>query len=261
MENPQLFGKIILQGTITALTGLHIGGAEKGLKIGGADLLVVRSPLRDNQPYIPGSSLKGKMRSLLEKSKGKEPNYTVQRGKPLRIHLCDDESKRPCELCKTFGMPGNLKTSEPTRLIVRDAFLAEDSTSELGKLSLDLPYTEVKSENVLDRITSAAMPRQIERVPAGTKFDFEAVYTIFDGDERNADIQNFKLVLEALQLVEDDYLGGQGTRGYGKVKFDVSILWKNAGSYEKGEAGEEVAPQGSVVQHLREFESVKSQLV
>lgn len=138
--------KIFMKGKIVAVTGLHIGGSNQGLAIGGADSPVIRDPLT-MVPYIPGSSLKGKMRSLLEKQLDKSPN-----GRP-----CDCGS---CVVCKIFGTSAN-KAKEPGRLIVRDAFMSNTSRNVLeNSANTDMPYTEVKTEASIDRITSSANPRQ-----------------------------------------------------------------------------------------------------
>ncbi|MFQ6118439.1 MAG: type III-A CRISPR-associated RAMP protein Csm3 [Methanosarcinales archaeon] len=221
-----LSGKIIIIGEIRAETGLHIGGSTVGLDIGGVDNAVIRDKITD-QPYIPGSSLKGKMRSLLEKATGKEPNTDV--GK-VKIHQCKSkEDFANCKVCKIFGLPGEKPFSQPTRLFVRDSFLSDPESLE--KADTDLPYTEVKFENVIDRITSAANPRQTERVPAGAKFGFEFIYNVFNEEDKN----NLKYVFEAMNLLEHDYLGGQGSRGYGKIKFsNIKILWNSRNDYENG---------------------------
>ncbi|MCB9352686.1 MAG: type III-A CRISPR-associated RAMP protein Csm3 [Lewinellaceae bacterium] len=213
----QLVKKIFIKGTITAVSGLHIGGSNLGLSIGGVDNAIVRNPL-DNFPYVPGSSLKGKMRSLLERLENKigtKQMGDVKYG-PYQ-NLSDPETNIP----KVFGIASDdEKVDEPvSRLIVRDCHLTKDSRERLEKMvGADMPYSEVKTEVVIDRITSRAMPRQIERVPAGTIFDMELVLNIYYGDDESAMLKD---VLQALSLVQDDYLGGSGTRGSGQVKIKV----------------------------------------
>jgi len=229
MEDVNLLGKVIITGTIEAETGLFIGGPTVGLDIGGVDKAVIRDPIT-NQPYIPGSSLKGKMRSLLERAEGRQPNTNVGGAK---IHQCETvEEFSTCSVCKIFGLPGEKKFSEPTRLIVRDAFLSDESAKELEKAHTELPYAEVKFENVIDRITSAANPRQTERVPAGAKFEFETIYNVYE----EGDKENLKHLFKAMELLEGDYLGGQGSRGYGNVTFkDIKIYWNSKEDYETGD--------------------------
>ncbi len=124
---------------------------------------------------------------------------------------------------------GQKAFNEPTRLIVRDAPLTDEIAVELE--GLELPYSEVKWENAIDRITSAANPRQVERVPAGAEFEFELVYNVFE----EADLELLKHVCEALSLVEHDYLGGHGSRGYGQVVFkDIKMWWNSREDYESG---------------------------
>jgi CRISPR-associated protein Csm3 len=232
-------GKAIITGQIEAVTGLHIGAASSGLEIGGVEHVVVRNPL-DNLPYIPGSSLKGKMRALLERSSGlAELNNMVWAKKnEVRLHLCDDPN---CFLCNIFGrnngkqtkMDGSqieIQNTSPTRLLVRDGKLVETS---LKGAETDLPYTEVKWEVSIDRITSAANPRQMERAPAGAVFDFEMIYTIYNALDRN----NLLHVFKAMSLLEDDYLGGQGSRGSGKIRFkSLNVDWRPKAFYDSGKA-------------------------
>ena len=225
----KLMGKVVITGKIRAETGLSIGGATVGLDIGGLDNPVIRDPITE-RPYIPGSSLKGKIRSLLEKAEGLEFNANVGGS---RIHQCEDEeSFSRCKVCKIFGLPGEKGFGEPTRLIVRDAFLTERSTEMLKEARTDLPYTEVKWENVIDRITAAANPRQMERVPEGAEFEFGMIYNIFSEGDKS----NLKEVFKSLELLEHDYLGGSGSRGYGRVKFeDIKVYWNSKADYESGD--------------------------
>lgn len=216
-----LKGRVFLLFDIRTITGLHIGGSDTGIEIGGVDKTVIRDKLT-NRPYIPGSSLKGKMRSLLEKYNGLEQNQRIGQG---YIHSCTDLDKyATCKVCQAFGVPGERDFSTPTRLIVRDVQMNKADADRLDASGrTDLPYTEVKTEVSIDRITSAANPRQMERVPADVVFaNAELVYSIYDGDRCNAgdDIKRLETILQGLQLLEDDYLGGQGSRGSGKVKME-----------------------------------------
>ncbi|MBC7243018.1 MAG: type III-A CRISPR-associated RAMP protein Csm3 [Anaerolineae bacterium] len=217
-----LKGRVLITGSIRAVTGLHIGASKDVLDIGGVDLPVIRNPM-DRRPYIPGSSLKGKMRSWLEKLYGKPQNWNLSKGglvqekpkepKDVVLHLCQDaESASECEVCRTFGIMGQSGPSMPTRLMVRDILLDGESIPETV-----IDYTEVKWEAAIDRVTSAATPRQIERVPAGAVFQpMEIVFNIYE----EQDVERLKDVITAMQLVEDDYLGGHGSRGSGKVAFE-----------------------------------------
>ena len=226
----KLIKKILISGSIEAKTGLHIGGSDVGLSIGGADSPVIRDPIT-NVPYIPGSSIKGKMRSLLEKvTPGIEYNKKVGNA---RIHQCQVEKEEDvCLLCRLFGLPAEEKNANtPQRLIVRDAMMNSEWVDKLLKSkNTDMPYTEVKTEVVIDRVTSAATPRQIERVPAGAVFGLEMILNIYDGDNE-AELRN--LVEEGRRLVNDDYLGGSGTRGYGKVEVTFNQQsYKNEAIYK-----------------------------
>lgn len=217
----KLIGKIFISGQIKLETGLHIGGSKTALDIGGIDLNVIKTS--EGVPFIPGSSLKGKLRSQLAKEAG---SYSV-----------DDDSETIKEL---FGDPPTTKNGQKgkiTRLLVRDAFINPDSKSKLenkdGEFSeLELDYTETKWENTIDRKSGTAQhPRQLERVPAGTIFDFELVYNEFDDNKTNTHITEIK---KAMKLLEDDYIGGSGSRGYGKIKFiDIKFEKKDIPNYTK----------------------------
>ena len=220
----ELQGRLFLTFTITAVTGLHIGGSPGALSIGNVDNAVIRDPLT-RQPYIPGSSLRGKMRSQMEKQYGRSQNNRVGQ---VSIHVCAEADEyRECPVCKAFGIPGEKPYSETSRLIVRDARLTAASVAQLEAARTDLPFTEVKWEAAIDRVTSAATPRQQERVPAGAKFQGEMVFSLYSFGERARNMRELTLfnnVIEGLELVQEDYLGGQGARGSGKVTFDDLTL-------------------------------------
>jgi CRISPR-associated protein Csm3 len=233
----KLLGRALLHGEIEAKTGLRIGDTQNSLTIGGVDLPVIRNR-RNNEPYIPGSSLKGKMRSLSEKLTNAPLNFPVNRGGPggkgrVEIHTAQTEADyKAYWVNPIFGVTGDGGDwiTAPNRLLVRDVPLTEKSRDELLNMKTDLPYTEVKWEAAIDRVTSAATPRQIERVPAGAVFGpMELVFNFYlPGDE-----MHFAHVLTALQLVEDDYLGGHGSRGSGKVKFrNLSVHIRRGDAYE-----------------------------
>ncbi len=203
MSAIKLEKKIIYTGTIELKTGLHIGGTNAALNIGGPDKFVVRNPI-NNIPYIPGSSLKGKMRSLVEIANGE-----TNGGKPT-----NNPNTKAGAL---FGVSGDSDNSRPSRLIVRDAEL--DISDEKMFANTDLPYTESKTEVAIDRVTSKANPRTFERVPAGAKFKLNMVLNIFEGEDESALKETLN---QAIKLLEDDYLGGHGSRGYGQVKVHLN---------------------------------------
>jgi CRISPR-associated protein Csm3 len=225
----RLRGRVSVRGNIYAVTGLRIGGRPMGIEIGGLDNPVLRNPL-NHEPYIPGSSLKGKLRSLLERADNCVLNYAVGSEKnKVYFHSCarsDQATYARCDVCHIFGLPGEgeVKAEGPTRLLVRD--VAIDRTG----LETHVPtLTEIKWEAVIDRITSAADPRQMERVPAGAIFkDFDLTYSLYEieGTGLAQDLARFPRVLDAMQLLEDDYIGGSGSRGSGKIQFkDMKILF------------------------------------
>ena len=225
MNEINLYGRVFISTSIRTRTGLHIGGSGAGLEIGGLDKEVMRNPL-DNRPYIPGSSLRGKMRSQTEKVLGLPQNNRIGQ---VTIHTCKTKEEYEydggCAVCHVFGVPAELDYSSPTRLIVRDTGLTDISAEELDRANTDLRFAELKTEVAIDRVTSAAVPRTLERVPAGAVFGpAELVYGIYD----EADNARFKIVVDALQLVEDDYLGGSGSRGSGKVSFEKIRIYARA---------------------------------
>lgn len=199
----KLIKKIKFQTSITVLTGLHIGGSSDNVEIGGIDNPVIKLATRGNEPYIPGSSLKGKMRCLLEQAAGAS---MVGMNKNVNNLFGITESKA-------------LKTdNQPSKLIVRDAFLSKESKVALLECdNLDMPYTENKWENVIDRTKGVAEhPRQSERVPAGAVFNAEFILNIWDDDNEK---ELMALFMKGIHLLENDYLGGSGSRGYGQIKF------------------------------------------
>ena len=209
----EIKAKLVLQ------TGLHIGAGDSEMHIGGIDNSVIKHPMTQS-PYIPGSSLKGKIRTLLEWRSG-----AVQSA-PLSLK---DISKNPEEvknILRLFGISGDTKNSEQevaeigvSRLAFWDCALNEAWENAIREDNQLL--TEAKSENTIDRITSTAgNPRQTERVPAGAEFDFKLTLRQFEGDKPEL----LDLVLKGLKLLELDSLGGSGSRGYGKVKFtDLTV--------------------------------------
>lgn len=246
-----LKGILKLKYEITVKTGLHIGGSKESIEIGGIDNIVIKLPYyapylinneennndKDNKkkeykdvPYIPGSSLKGKIRSLLEwveKPANEDKNTPiaiVKQGKP-----CDCGK---CNICRLFGTHSSKNSVEPVRLRFDD-FYPNQKTIEMWKNVLEGMYTELKTENTIDRIKSSATPRHIERVIAGSIFEGYITIRIYEGDTYD----NTILILDkGIKLLEDDYLGGNGSRGYGRVGLDlIKIIWKPVGNYKDQE--------------------------
>ena len=193
-------GKVIIEVKIEVLTVLHIGTSGDFSAIGAVDNIVIRDTVT-NKPMIPGSSLKGKMRYLLARTK-----YNTS----IELKNIKEEHE---SIKRLFGSSDPIVVS---RLQFQDMLLSDESVKKLEKLDTDLPYTEIKYENTIDRATGVANPRQQERVPAGSEFDFKLVYNVEKTDEFEEDMKNILLTMEVL---EDDYLGGHGTRGYGRIKF------------------------------------------
>lgn len=207
----KLVKKIVITGQIEAVTGIAIGGTNAAMSIGGVDKGVIRNPV-SKEPYIPGSSLKGKMRSLLELRDGTigdERMGIVQNG---------PTTSQAYRATRLFGNAAKKQEDpqKPSRVVVRDAFLDRKQIEQEFFKDTDLPFTEVKTEVVIDRITSRAMPRQLERVPAGAKFNFEMVLNIFEDDK---EVELVSDLFSGMQLLQNDYIGGAGSRGSGQVKF------------------------------------------
>ncbi|MBK5261556.1 MAG: type III-A CRISPR-associated RAMP protein Csm3 [Peptostreptococcaceae bacterium] len=201
--------KLIIIGQIEVKTGLHIGGSVSNMEIGALDQNNVIKTA-NGIPYIPGSSLKGKLRNMLAKAVGSK-------------EVGDKEEKR-IGSDALFGISGDEKNKngkeEEKRtealLRVRDAYLSEKSLTDLPKLETDFEYSEVKYENTINRVTGVANPRPLERVPAGAIFCFEMIYDCFDESEEPNHLQALAFAMKMLQY---DSLGGSGTRGSGKIEF------------------------------------------
>ena len=192
-----MYSKIQITGSLNVETGMHIGGSSAFAAIGAVDSPIFRD-VKTNLPMIPGSSLKGKMRTLL----AKEFNDMV-------VTKPDDDNER---ITRLFGSAkkGSVKRS---RLLFSDMVLANEH--ELRKLGLQ-SMTEVKFENTINRATAVANPRQIERAVRGSVFDLDIMYEYENEDEF---IEDMETLAEGFKLLQYDYLGGNGSRGYGKVKF------------------------------------------
>jgi len=191
-----------ISGEIKLLSGLHIGGGGASLEIGGLDQPIIKHPIT-GEPYIPGSSLKGKIRSLLELKYDK-----CKDGKPC---YCGN-----CLICRVFGVGASNKETSlgPTRILVRDSFMKDEWREKYKNGELPL---EIKYENTINRITGTAEhPRPLERVPEGVEFEFNMSVRIFNGDDED---EILSLIKQGMALLELDALGGNGSRGCGHIKF------------------------------------------
>ena len=196
--------KIIIKTDIRVLTGLHIGGSSAYSAIGTVDSPVIRS--YDGYPIIPGSSLKGKLRTLLASVKDTGAEYINGDNKVIQRLFGSSGGK---------DKEGNDKKITPSRLQFADAYIKDKGKEKLSS------FTEVKFENVIARDTCVANPRQIERVIPNTVFEAVIVYNEFD--EKNTE-EDLKTLAEGMKLLQYDYLGGHGTRGYGRISFeDIEI--------------------------------------
>ena len=197
-----MYAKLNITGTITSVTGMHIGGASGFSAIGAIDLSVIRD-IRSDLPMIPGSSLKGKMRSLLARQYNEgalpgKPGEDVDRVRRLFGYMEDEK--------------GSKKKAYTARLQFSDMFLKNHE--ELKRIGV--PITEVKFENTINRLTAGATPRQIERSVAGAEYGLDLIYAAQSEEEL---IEDFETIRDGLTLLTYDYIGGNGSRGYGRIKF------------------------------------------
>lgn len=251
-----LLGKVFFRGNIVLKTGLHIGGSQESMQIGGLDLPIIRDS-GNNLPYIPGSSLKGKLRSTLEKfgerlKEGKKEKLSFNRNigtfrNKLFIHCCEDiKYAMHCDVCRIFGSSGDDRAvprgekaeNLPSSLFVRDSLLDE------SLIGVSSQYTETKIETGIDRANMAASPRRVERVLPDNKFNFEMVYSVealaprekdplaFPEENLKKDINN---ILTCLEITQSEGIGGYTSRGYGKVEFTFSEFSGKTLDYFKGD--------------------------
>ena len=206
----KLCGYKIIRGKIHVETGLHIGAGRESMEIGGTDAPIMRHPIT-HHPYVPGSSLKGKIRSLLEL---KYCTDTMQQGRPCGCGKC--------KVCKIFGS-SNIKTTESektmTRVIFRDAFMTPESLQSQEEAAAEGGgyYSEVKNEISMNRETLTAQRgglRTLERIIPGSELELEIVLRLFENDPVD---EYVTFIQEGLALLQHDTLGGSGSRGYGKV--------------------------------------------
>ena len=205
MENndnlKSLRGKLLITGTIKLETGMHIGASNDFAPIGSVDTPFIRDVV-SQEPIIPGSSIKGKLRTLLAKSH------------------CDDyimnEIKADKEEIKRLF--GSVNPVKPARLQFYDLFITDETRQLFANIETDTYMGEIKFENTINRVDGSANPRQIERGPAGTVFTFKVAYNIESEDEVAEDMTILK---DGLDLLGIDYLGGHGSRGYGRVSISI----------------------------------------
>ena len=204
MESNQsvLKGKLKLTAILRVETGMHIGASSDFSPIGGVDSPFLRDPLT-KQPIIPGSSLKGKIRTLLARSHST---------KEYVLNQIEDDIP---QIKRLFGTAAQGSAGgKAARLQFSDIRMTEESRRQFDRMDLDTYIGEIKFENGINRVTAGATPRQIERVPAGTEFAFTLVYNIERMDELMEDME---MLRDGLHLLQMDYLGGHGSRGYGRI--------------------------------------------
>lgn len=272
-------GNYIIRGKIKCLTGLHIGGSKNSMEIGGSDNVVIRDAI-NNLPYIPGSSLKGKIRSLLEltddeslasvENNGGEPsdtglvaevfgksstnssyNINKDNGEKIENKIRELEERiRQLETNKTReNLANNDETSsdcdEMVRLIVRDAYPTEDTIRRWENNYDIIDGSELKYENSIDRVKGISNPRNIERVPRESEFEFEIIFGIYnDNEDEEYAKKVYHLLKKGLKLLEDNYLGGSGSRGSGRVEIIDEQLFLHDRNYFEDDGEEETVNWG-----------------
>jgi len=277
-------GSLVIDYTLKTITGLRIGGSKEQFEIGGIDNPVLKvevevpdydgqgHTLPEGAPYIPGSSLKGKMRSLLEWSFGRVKDMIEiayqNGGKPEDIV---DKAGKPCScgqcpICLVFGT-GDQKAVEnlakkgleklpgPPRLKVFDAFPTYETIERITEAMGENIFTEIKTENQINRLTSRANPRKIERVPAGAEFNGRMVFDFYHANDKDL----IKVIFQGMKMLEDNYLGGYGSRGSGRVKFtNITITWRGKEFY-LGKEGEKKIAEGvkNLEEALKSLENLK----
>lgn len=266
-------GNYVLTGEIECLTGLHIGGSNNSIEIGGSDNVVIRDAI-ENLPYIPGSSLKGKLRNLLELNDEETyENVKQKNGEPSNVGLISevfgkasnksnyninkieldvsDKIKELEERIKQLEagsvvQDNNLTESNKVissdklvKLIVRDSYPTKDTISMWEEKIDIIDGSELKYENTIDRVKCTANPRNLERVPKQSKFTFEIIFGIYNDDEDQSLAKEvYQLLNKGLKLLEDNYLGGSGSRGSGRVKINnLNLVLRDSDYYENN--GEE----------------------
>ncbi len=259
-------GSFIIEYRLRALTGIRVGGSREEFDIGGTDNPVMKvpveipeyyedgTPVPKGAPYIPGSSIKGKMRSLLEWVYGRvEEMYRSANGDV-------DKAGKPCtcgrcEICKVFGA-GDAKTYEalslkeqpgPPRAKFFDAYPTKRTLESLEDALGKGIFTEIKTENQINRITSRANPRKVERVPAGAEFEGRVVFDCY----REGDGELLKVVFQGMKKLEDNFLGGYGSRGSGRVEFrNIKVIWRSADYYRGKSDAEEILAEGKALAEI-----------
>ena len=259
-----------IKAKLQCITGLHIGGSKENFEIGGIDNPVIKTTtslnlgdreIKEGMPYIPGSSLKGKIRSLLEWQYGLvKAEFKDGKVKGETI-ITDNTGENLNDVAIVFGTGASLPKDykniypQPVRVKFFDAYPTKETISKWEEeLGAGL-YTEVKVENAIDRITSVANPRQQERVPAGSKFEVEIIFEVFE----DKDLDRLKIVFEGMKRLEDNYLGGGGSRGNGRVKFEEIIVeFKDKNSYLNPEHKPKEKSFSSVDEALAGFQEIKN---
>lgn len=285
MINLAFKGNFLVEFELLALTGLRVGGSKENFEIGGLDNPVIKTTatipgyygdkdMPAGTPYIPGSSLKGKMRSLLEWAMGRvEENiqkaFRTEQNNEDKVRLAGGPCRcGRCLICRVFGT-GDAKTIEnitkenpeelpgPPRLIVEELYLTKDSFERLVE-ETDGLITEVKTENQINRITSRANPRKVERVPAGAVFKGRMVFNVY----KKSDLEEpFSLVFYGMRLLEDNYLGGYGSRGSGRVKFqNLTVKFRSKDFYLGSSKEEHLGDYKDLEALFKELEGMKQRV-
>ncbi|MGC8872758.1 MAG: type III-A CRISPR-associated RAMP protein Csm3 [Caldimicrobium sp.] len=276
-------GSYVIEYTLRAITGLRIGGSKEQFEIGGLDNPVIKVEMEipdydgkghilpKDAPYIPGSSLKGKIRSLLEWANGRVQwmidvvNKDEKIEKQKKIEEAGKACKcGKCEICKVFGTGEAKKVEEiakegdfnkipgPPRLKVFDAYPTWETLERLKEALGENIFTEIKTENQINRLTSRANPRKVERVPAGAEFEGVMIFDVYKEEDKKL----LKIIFSGMKMLEDSYLGGYGSRGSGRVKIiKTKVKWRSKEFY-LGKEAEKTIAEGDldkIIEEIKKF--------
>ncbi|MEM2841530.1 MAG: CRISPR-associated RAMP protein Csx7 [Candidatus Bathyarchaeia archaeon] len=211
--------RVIINGTLTLLTPLHIGSPKTEIDLEKVDMPVLKDT--QGQPYIPGSSLKGKIRSEAERIARKEGKTVCT--PPNTKKMCGTITPNNlCICCRIFGTAGeNMSVASKVRF--RDAYPHARVIETMTRAGI-----------AMDRergVVAQGALYSIEAIPQGTRFGFEMVTENLAKDE-------WKLLKAAINSFADAGLGGSVSRGMGKVKLDLESASRRTSKFYLGEEKE-----------------------
>lgn len=217
----KLENRLVIKGTIEALTPLHIGSGKPQIELEEVDMPIIKDT--NDQPYIPGSSIKGKVRSEAERILRKDGAYVCN--PPAVRNMCGGNKSRledHCVACKIFGTAGSI-SSVASKVRFRDAY-------PVKKLETLMQRTGTAIDRQTETVSRSSL-YSVEAVPAGGVFDFEVV-------AENLTDEELKVLFAAIKSVEDSALGGGSSRGFGKVKINITSVTDRSAKFYLGKEAE-----------------------